>query len=435
MQPPDDLALFRFEVIAPLLNLEGPRGTLKRAIAKLAERHFDHPQRGRVQLGQGTIEEWLYLYRRGGLDALKPCPRQDRGHSRRIDDEVADRIEELARAATPLDGPGILKELNADSLLAGRVPSLSTLYRFLKARGLDLSQRPAARDHRAFEFDLAGDCWQVDVMYGPHLPTPSGMRRRTYLIAILDDATRVIAHAQFYWEQHLSTLKDALKQAFLKRGIPRRLYADQGRIFKSRQLLQLAAGLGIHLLHTRPYRPQGRAKLERWFGTARRSFLRRIDLDRLTGLDELNRLLFAFVEGEYHLRPHRGIGGETPLDRWVRLGEGIRPLPPDVDLDALFLSQTTRRVRKDGTITLDGKSFEVGPLLIGQKITVAFDPFDLRVLRVRSERGEETAAFPVDLVGNRRVARHPDPERRPTRPKLRSLEARAQELAQETSDD
>lgn len=431
MNKPDEIALFRFQVIASLLHLEHvPKGTLERTLQKLSARSWEHPRQGAMQYSRGTIEHWLYAYRSGGLEALAPQSRRDRGSSRRIDESLAERIEELAQSESALDGPGIQKELQADPTFKDRAPSLSTLYRFIKARGLELRKDShlRARDHRAYEFDLAGDCWQSDVMYGPHLPTPQGTRRRTYLLAVLDDATRLIAHAQFYYEQHLTTLKDALKQAFLKRGLPRRLYTDQGRIFKSRSLLHLAARLGIHLIHTRPYRPQGRAKLERFFGTVRRSFLSRVDCHRLTSIDELNRLLFAFVEGEYHVRPHRGIGGETPLDRWVRKSGGIRPIPSDVDLERLFFEEVTRRVRKDGTIVLDGKVFEPGPLFIGQKVTVNYDPFDLRRILVFSNRGEKIDAFPVDLAGNRRVRRLPDAEPTRTHPVLASLDQQARNL-------
>jgi hypothetical protein len=260
-------------------------------------------------------------------------------------------------------------------------------------------------------------------MYGPSLPTTDGQRRKTYLIAILDDATRVIVHAEFYFEQHLRTLKDCLKQAMLKRGVPRRFYFDNGKIFRSRLLLALCARLGIQLLHTRPYQPQGRAKLERWFLTVRRRFLPRVDLDRCDGLAGLNRLLFAWIEGEYHLRPHRGLAGEKPLDRWLRLSEGIRSLPPDVDLDALFRDEVTRRVGKDGTLTMSGRRFEAGPSFIGRKVTVRFDPFDLRAVLVIADSGESVTAYPVDLAANRRVRRQPLPEPgRRTPPPLRSLE-------------
>lgn len=425
-----DVALFRYEIIAPLLSVAGPRGTLKREIAKIAARLHNHPRRGLIAVGVGTIEEWLLRYRRDGLDGLEDKRRRDLGKCRRIDAELAEAIAELAEGRPDLDGPGLLAEI-ATRLEDATLPSLSTLYRFLRSRGLDQRRAPVRKDHRAFAFDLAGDCWQGDVMYGPTLPTKDGQRRKTYLIAILDDATRVVVHAEFYFEQHLRSLKDCLKQAMLKRSVPRRFYFDNGQIFRSRLLLALCARLGIQLIHTRPYQPQGRAKLERWFLTVRRSFLARVDADQCSDLDVLNRLLFAWVEGEYHQRPHRGLGGETPLDRWLRLSDGIRPLPLDVDLDALFMDETSRRVSKDGTLTLAGRRFEAGPRFIGRKVTIRFDPFDLRSVLVLSDSGESVLAFPVDLAANRRVRRQTlstDGSPPPAPPPLRSLEQLAHDM-------
>jgi putative transposase len=150
-------------------------------------------------------------------------------------------------------------------------------------------------------------------------------------------------------------------------------------------------------------------------------------------LAALNRLFFAFVEGEYHVRRHRGIGGETPLDRWMRLSGGIRPLRAETDLDELFLEEVRRRVRRDGTLTLRGKTFEAGPGFVSRKVVVRYDPFDLRFVRVRSEAGgPEMRAFPVDLRGNRHVARG-TPKEAPKRtpPPLRSLEEQARRLEEE----
>jgi transposase InsO family protein len=430
-----DIALFRYEIIAPLLSTEGPRGALKREIKRIASKQHDHPHRGLIAVGVGTIEEWLLRYRRDGLDGLEHKRRRDLGKSRKIDAEFADAIAELAEGRPDLDGPGLLAELgSSDEDIV--LPSLSTLYRFLRSRGLDQRRATARKDHRAFAFDLAGDCWQGDVMYGPSLPSKDGQRRKTYLIAILDDATRVIVHAEFYFEQHLRSLKDCLKQAMLKRGVPRRFYFDNGQIFRSRLLLALCARLGIQLIHTRPYQPQGRAKLERWFLTVRRSFLTRADCDQCGGLDGFNRLLFAWIEGEYHQRPHRGIGGETPLNRWMKLSDGIRPLPLDVDLDALFMDETTRRVAKDGTLALKGQRFEAGPRFIGRKVTVRFDPFDLRSALVLMDSGESVRAFPVDLVANRRVRRQPSAQESPReQPPLGSLDKLANDMKPPEEDD
>ena len=272
-------------------------------------------------------------------------------------------------------------------------------------------------------------------MYGPPLPVANGTRRKTYLFALLDDATRLIPHAQFYFEQHLRSLKDCLKQALCKRGLPRRLYLDNGKIFRSRVLLGVCARLGIELIHSRPYRPQGRAKIERFFRTVRRGFLARLDADRLEDLEALNRLLLAWIEGKYHIWPHRGIEGQTPLDRWVRLSEGIRPLPREVDLEELFLDQTTRRVAKDGTFTLNGRVFEAGPAFIGQRVTVRFDPFDLRRVLLGGPQAQLQPAFPVDLEGNRRVRRQPPPEPQEHRPAtdLKAIEDLAEKIDQNTN--
>jgi transposase InsO family protein len=376
------------------------------------------------------VEQWLYLYKADGLQGLFPKSRHDRGKSRRIDDELAERIECLARGRPELDGPGIIAELRAALDGKKAIPSLSTLYRFLRAEGLDDRRAPARRDHRAYAFELAGDCWQGDVMYGPAIPQRDGTRRKTYLIAIIDDATRVVVHAQFYYEQHLRCLKDCLKQALLKRGVPRRFYFDNGKIFRSRLLLQIAARLAIQLIHSRPFRPQGRAKIERWFRSVRQRFLRRLDISRVQDLDHLNRLFFAWIEGEYHVTAHRGLAGETPLDRWVKLSEGLRTVPQDIDLDAVFLEETTRRVAKDGTLSLKGKVFEAGPTLIGERVTVYFDPFDLRRVTLRDRRGKTTDAFPVDLWGNRYVRRAPEKESPAAKPapELKALEDLAQKM-------
>jgi transposase InsO family protein len=424
----DDTALWRFQVIAPLLSLDAGRGRLKAEIERLAERDHDHSRRGPVRLSFATIEEWYYRYRHEGLDALRQNHRADRGRSRKIDARLAEAIEAIAKGHPDLDGPGILAELVAQDL---PTVSLSTLYRFLRSRGLDRRKRPATIDHRAYAFALPGDCWQIDVMYAPALTQKDGTQRKTYLIAILDDCSRLVPHAQFYYEQHLLIFKDCLKQAFLKRGLPRRIYFDNGKIFRSRIIHALAARLGIQSIHSRPYQPQGRAKLERWFLTVRQSFLPRLDLPRLD-LDGMNRLLWGWIEGEYHVRPHHGLEGMSAMERWMGPESSIRPLPLDVDLEQLFLDSTVRRVCKDGTLTIAGKRYEAGPDWIGRKVVIRFNPYDLRQVYLEPQNGALLPLFLVDLVGNCHVRRNrADPMPSAPKPPLRSLDL----LRQRTQED
>lgn len=430
----DEMALWRYQVIAPLLSLDRKRGSLKREILRICSLEHQHPYRGLVRLAFATVEEWYYAYRHESLAGLMSRGRRDRGRSRRIDAELSEKIQVLAEDHPELDGPGILAELKAAGI---EPPSLSTLYRFLRAHGLNNRNAPARQDHRAFAFDFAGDCWQADILYAPALPQPDGTCRKTYLFAVLDDATRLICHAQFYYQQHFRNFKDCIKQALQKRGCPRLLYVDQGKIFHSRMLLHMAAALGMRVIHGRPYTPQGRAKIERWFGTVRRTFLARIDLKRIQDLKHLNRLLGAWIEEEYHARPHRGIDNETPLDRWIRLSENLRTIPPEVDLDLLFQDKATRRVGKDGTLSLQGKRFEAGVEFIGQKVMVKYDPFDLRRVTIENELGRTALAFPVDLSANRRVKRRriqPEQPRRPSKP-LRALDKLEQDLQRRADPD
>jgi len=423
----DEMALWRYQVIAPLLTLDGKRGSLKQAILEICSREHQHPRRGLVRLAFATVEEWYYNYRKERLPGLESRSRKDQGKSRKIEEELGEEIILLANEHPELDGPGILGELAARN---HRPPSLSTLYRFLRAHRLNNRNTPARKDHRAFAFDFAGDCWQADIMYGPALGQTDGSRRKTYLFAVLDDATRLICHAQFYYQQHSLSLKNCLKQALRKRGCPRIFYFDQGKVFRGRALQRLGAALGISIINGAPYTPQGRAKLERWFGTVRKVFLARIEINSIRNIDHLNRLLWAWIEQKYHITPHRGIGNEAPVDRWMRLSENIRTLPSDIDLDYLFMESATRRVTKDGTLSLLGKRFEAGVDFIGQKVTVHFDPFDLRMIIVEDERKKTKQAFPVDLSANRRVKRKktpPAPSVQPTRP-LQAMEKLAQDM-------
>ena len=399
------IALFRFQVIAPLLSVDPGGGRIKSAMEDLASQTWDIPFSSRTTLSRKIIEQWFYAYRRYGLQALYPAVRDDYGHSRAIPDEVAHAIEEMLRARPNLTARVVLDELVAQNLIQPDEIKPATFYRFRKAMGLDKRSPQSKTDRRAFTFDHPNDCWQFDTLYGPQLASPDGSRLPTYLYAILDDATRLICHAQFYPLHRLGQLQDCLKQALLKRGVPKKLYVDNAQLFCSRPLLLSCAELGIQLIHSKPYTPQGRGKVERWFRTVRLQFLSRLDPEALTDLLHLNHLLNAWIEGQYHLAIHRTLG-EAPLDKWIRLADSVRPLPAYIDLDRLFFHKTTRLVKKDGTFQLKRKAFDAGVFFIDEKIDVLYDPNDLRRVWVSSpSHPEEVVVYPLDASANRHLPR------------------------------
>ena len=212
-----------------------------------------------------------------------------------------------------------------------------------------------------------------DVMHGPKV-SDGRKRRKIFLIAFIDDATRVIPFAAFAFSKNTTTFLPVFKQAIARRGLPARLFVDNGANYRSQQLALVCAKLSIALIHARPYQPAGKGKIERWFRTLRAAWLSRLDDEATASLEALNRSLWSWVEGEYHQSPHRGLDARTPLDQWALAAHSVRYPDPATDLDDLFLFEAKRRVMKDRTLSLHGRLYEVDAVLVGHTVTLRYDP-------------------------------------------------------------
>jgi transposase InsO family protein len=322
----EKVALFRYGLIAPLVLETLPRGELTRRAQQIAARLYDIPHSARRQVSVDTLLDWTLRYRRNGLAALSPQPRQDRGQARAVAPEVATLIERLKRENPHRTGTTLLRELALSSGQDRPALSASTLYRFLKQHGLSEKQLLAPPAHKKFEAELSNQIWQADMLFGPWVRRVNdGGRMQVFLHATLDDASRLIPHAQFYASQGLDAALDCLRHAVSARGIPIRLYMDNGKIYRSPQLARIAASLGTLIVHSRPYQPEGRGKIERFFRTVREQFLANLDPKHQRSVEELNDRLWIWIESVYHRSPHSALG-RTPLARWQRDIEQIRQL-------------------------------------------------------------------------------------------------------------
>jgi transposase InsO family protein len=371
------VALFRYGLIADLVRLEPGSKGLYAQIEQKAAGEYVIPGSTRTRVAAETIRDWLKAYRRGSFDALLPKPRADRGQSRSLPPEVADVLLEIKEGNPKLSVQLVIREARQRPEVAAELPlPNSTVHRLLARHGL-MDKRPGEdsdKDRRRFAFQQAGQLWMSDVMHGPSVLLGDRTRRKSYLIAFIDDATRVIPYAAFTLAENTATFLPVLKQAILRRGLPQRLYVDNGANYRSQHLALVCAKLGIALIHARPYRPQGKGKIERWFKTVRAQLLTRLGAEDTASLAALNRRLWAWVEGEYHHAPHRGLSGVTPLEQWAQTGEAVRFPEPGLDLDDLFLFEAQRKVQKDRTVSLNGVLYEVDAALVGEKITLRFDP-------------------------------------------------------------
>jgi hypothetical protein len=215
----EKLALFRYGLIAPLVIEALPRGELTRRAQEIASRQYDIPDSKRRSLCVDTLLDWALRYRQGGFEALAPKPRQDRGQSRSITPQLANLIERLKRENPHRTGTTLLRELALSSGQDQPPLSASTLYRFLKQHGLSERQLLATQTHKKFEAELSNQIWQADMLFGPWVQRPNGGRMQVFLHATLDDASRLIPHAQFYASQGLDAALDCLRHAIASRGI------------------------------------------------------------------------------------------------------------------------------------------------------------------------------------------------------------------------
>jgi transposase InsO family protein len=372
------LALFRYGLIAEFIQLPAGRRGLYAQLRAKAAADYTIPGSSRTRVAPETLRHWLKDYRRGGFAALLPKGRADRGHSRALPQAVADALLSLKDAQPELSIPQLIRAVQ-DSGAAPAALALprSTVHRLLSRAGLMHKARvteASGQDRRRFAFAHAGQLWMSDVMHGPTVAVPGHGRRKTYLIAFIDDATRVVPYCAFALSENTQAFLPVFKQALLRRGIPQRLFVDNGANYRSQHLALVCAKLGVALIHARPYQPQSKGKMERWFRTARAQLVSRLSAADTAGLDALNRRLWAWVEGEYHHSPHRGLEEQTPLDRWAMTADQVRLAGPHLDLEALFLFEAKRRVQRDRTVSLNGTLFEVDAALVGHTVTLRYDP-------------------------------------------------------------
>jgi transposase InsO family protein len=439
------LALFRYGLIAEFIQLPaGSRGLYARLREK-ARADYVIPGSKRTRVAPETLRHWLKDYRRGGFDALLPKGRADRGHSRALPQAVADALLSLKDEQPGLSIPQLIRAVQQSGVApVSLLLPPSTVHRLLSRAGLmhkaNAADPASAQDRRRFAFVHAGQLWMSDVMHGPSVAIPGHGRRKTYLIAFLDDATRVVPYCAFALSENTQAFLPVFKQALLRRGIPQRLYVDNGANFRSQHLALVCAKLGVALIHARPYQPQGKGKMERWFRTARAQLVSHLGAADTDSLETLNRRLWAWVEGEYHQAPHRGLDEQTPLDRWAMSADQVRLPGPHLDLDALFLFEAKRRVQRDRTVSLNGTLFEVDAALVGHTVTLRYDPSapPVRGIDVWHDDKFVSRATPLDAYANCFVRRHRpthsiDPDTPPAAPRSTGLALR--DLRARTPDD
>jgi putative transposase len=381
--PNDDLdteiALFRYGLIAQLIHDPPAAGRQEALLREIAAKSYRIPGSTRTKVSTTTLRRYLKAYRTGGFDALRPVLRGDAGVPRALPPEVLERAialrEEQPSRTTQTLVDILARDENLHLSHRLNVHTLTThLRRCGKTRRL-LAQRSTA--YRRFEREHVNSLWQGDAMVGPWLPDPGqpAKKRRAHLFCFIDDHSRLVPYAEFFFDEALPRMERVLKIAILRRGLPQAVYVDNGKVYSATQFGAACATLGIRRIQTAPYSPESKGKQERFFETLRAQFLPEVEASNLTTLAELNESLWAWIERIYHQHAHSETG-QTPLARYTAGLDQVRTVDPET-LRRAFLWREMRQVRRDATLSLQGNLYQVDRHLAGRKLELRFDPFDL----------------------------------------------------------
>lgn len=387
----EQVALHRYAVIAEALpaRLSGAeRGAI---VKQVAGRVHVHPDGSDRTYSRATIDRWVRAWRGGGLDGLRPQARADAG-SVRAHPELADvvaalRIEIPARSAAQI----------ADIIWHrhGVRVAERTVRAQLRRRGLHRAALAAEpKVFGRYEAEHPNQRWITDVLVGPFVPFPKqagSVRARLFLI--VDDHSRLLIHGRFMPVENTRAGQDVLRQAIVRRGVPEVLYADNGAPFNNAVLSRTCAILGVRLVHSKPYSPQGRGKQERLNRYIRERFLTEAEHHGIESLAELNDRFEAWAEQVANIRVHAETG-QRPIDRW-HTATPTHPTPARL-VDA-FRWSAVRKVTRTATISLEGNTYAVDPTLVGRRVEVRYDPEDLTRLDVYLNERPAGVATPFTI--------------------------------------
>jgi putative transposase len=421
-----DVGLLRYSLIrepADAALTKAERGALVRALA--AMEHVT-PDGRRIRVGRSTLDGWIRAWRAGGFEALVPKPRRREPRTAAELLALAERLKREVPGRTAEQVVRVMVETGTSP------PSVRTVQRHFARLGLNTRPDGAPpRVYGRFEASAPNDLWTGDAMHGP---TVGGAK--TYLLAFIDDHSRAIAGYRWTLAEDTLRLGAALRVGVAARGLPRAILVDRGAAFVNTQFLRACAVLGARLVHARPRAAATKGKIERFFRSVRGEFL--VELEARGGaadLAELNRLFTAWVEVVYHRRVHAETG-ERPIDRFA--AGGAVALPAPALLHEAFLWSETRMVTKTATVSLHGNAYEVDAALVGRRVELVFDPFDLTDIEVRFQARSMGKAVPVRI--GRQV--HPHARRDAAPPPVPTgidylgliAQRRAAELAQDRID-
>ncbi|WP_040203120.1 DDE-type integrase/transposase/recombinase [Neobacillus jeddahensis] len=398
----NELAAFRFGLIAPAVQRQLQPGERYALLREIANQRYTIPGSERSTVSVRSLERYLQAYEEKGFEGLKPQVREKKGSLQNQDPEILNRAIELRKELPSRSVEQVIRILELEEKVSVGVLKPRTLSRYFQEMGWSKKDlyRAVKKEFRHFEHDTPNDCWQADTQHTLYLPDPRNpeKRKKAYLIAIIDDHSRRIMHAEFFMEERYPRLERCVQKAVLRFGVPNLFFCDNGSVYSAKQFQIMCARMGTKLIHAKPYSPESKGKIEKFFQFIDSSFTGEANLlinqGKLSTLKQLNDYLRSWLEA-YDNRVHRSTK-QTPKKRYEAKADHTRHLPAEM-LKEIFLWEEDRTVRKTAIIELEGNRYDVDSSLRGMKIQIRFNPFDLSTIQVWKDDERFEDAKPAEL--------------------------------------
>jgi transposase InsO family protein len=365
-----ETAHFRFALIAPVIQGLFPDASATAYYRRITDNPIVKPNGSSFDYRPKTLEKWTVLYKNGGMDALLPKERSDKGSTRKLNDVAIEEIYRLKEKYHRLNATQIHQLLIKNAFIPASV-SVAAVQRFVRKHDLKSARNPNIKDRKAFEEASFGRLWQADTCYLPHIKE-NGKSRRAFLIMILDDFSRLIVGGQIFYNDNAYNFQMVFKRAIATYGVPDKLYTDSGAPYRNAQLTFICGSVGCLELHTPVRDGASKGKVERSFRTMRDRWLNSLDVAQIQSLAEFNEMLSEYIY-QYNTTVHSSTK-DTPLDRFLRTRETIRAPKSQEWLDECFHNRATRKVNNDSCVTIDGVWYDAPQQFIGMKVDIRFLP-------------------------------------------------------------
>lgn len=344
-----------------------------------------------------TIRRWYDRYLKDGFDGLMPKSRSDLNHYRKLDEDVKNQIIYILSEYPKLPATMVYQKLLETNTIVLKDVSLSTVNRFVQKHKESKGITPL-KDMRRYECEHINEVWCGDSSVGPYLKV-NGKKQRTYIIALIDDASRMIVGIDIFFNDNFVNLMSVIRGAVIKYGKPKKFNFDNGANYRSSQMNLLAARIGT-VIHYNPARtPTGKAKIERWFRTMKDQWMAQLYMNDFRNIEELKKSLFAYVQ-EYNQRIHSSLNGKSPMERFFSESTLIIRMS-DQEIERSFLLEVERKVSSDSVIVIDEKEYEVNYKYQGQRLLIRYSP-DLKKVYVVDSISKELE--PIQLLDKNKNA-------------------------------